>query len=313
MMVNGGNNTGLKKATVVSTPIAVTGTMNTTWTAMARTAMYDNVDTIRVLDAAGTFAINLLTGVSSKESNAPTQGVPFYGTSYAQLINGYGYYIGLGGTGNPAIRYISNRYELTNYIGNFKTQSFQQIVINGLVYLMGGIPGSSFGPDNMKVAVYKPTTNTISYDNTSNPYSIPLLYGSTVGATDGDIYLFGGGAKEAGNTYNSYAVWRYNVTSKTWYQQKAVMPFQNGGQPYAPFHKGRFWFMGGGIAGIYSYDPVKDLWSADVTNSDYDPSGNRMSALLVATDTDLYLYGGNALVAGIWTPVAQLLKLTVTV
>ncbi|MEO0513828.1 MAG: kelch repeat-containing protein [Planctomycetota bacterium] len=124
----------------------------------------------------------------------------------------------------------------------------QTAVINGLIYLNGGV--TTGGVTTNQTAVYDPATNMWSTLADS-----PLARNSAAVGTDGSkMYIFGGrdGGDTPGNGFDSVMI--YDPVTNTWISSKDTtglganltpLPQARGGIVNAPFIDGEFYVIGG--------------------------------------------------------------------
>jgi glucose/arabinose dehydrogenase/N-acetylneuraminic acid mutarotase len=147
--------------------------------------------------------------------------------------------------------------------------SCSSALIDGLVYVCGGIVGSSTVAN---LASYDPVLD--QWDASLPP--MPTGVNHAASATDGR-YLFVFGGRQGGNTPQPGFdnVQRFDPLTLQWLDSDqplsglTPMPLPRGGTGRAVFHSGRFWVMGGETSGgtvfedVQTYDPVEDRWALD--------------------------------------------------
>lgn len=166
----------------------------------------------------------------------------------AEVINNKLYVFG-------GIRYINNVRNFYNYVQiydpatnkwtlgapmPFKSAAGQSALINGQVYLAGGITEGNVTTN--RVARYNPSTN--SWTNLANMPGVGRNSAPT--GTDGSrMYLFGGrvGGDNPENGRTDILV--YNPSSNGWSTLSQTLPLGRGGTVKAPFVNGEFVIMGG--------------------------------------------------------------------
>jgi N-acetylneuraminic acid mutarotase len=214
-------------------------------------------------------------------SNLPPR--PFPGHHHAaEVINGKLYLFGGLGSGSPGKVQIYNPDTDTWSTGAdipFATGSASTSLINGKVYLAGGIVGSS---TVNHTAVYDPATNAWSM-----LAAMPAGRNHAAAATDGSkLYVFGGRGPGSGDG-NVVAlgfddVQVYDPATNTWQTSASAasgippFPQKRGGMGKAVFLGGEFYVMGGEttssgtgqVAGnVYNrvdvYHPLTKTWRLD--------------------------------------------------
>ena len=147
--------------------------------------------------------------------------------------------------------------------------SCSSAVIDGLVYVCGGIVGSSTVAN---LASYDPVLD--QWDASLPP--MPTGVNHAASATDGR-YLFVFGGRQGGNWPQPGFdnVQRFDPLTLQWLDSDqplsglSPMPLPRGGTGRAVFHSGRFWVLGGETSGgavfedVQTYDPVEDRWALD--------------------------------------------------
>src|SRR5262249_38858637 len=152
----------------------------------------------------------------------------------------------------------------------FAAGSSSSAVINGAIYVAGGIVGST---TTDQVAVYDPAGDTW----TMRP-PMPQGRNHAASATDGTfLYVFGGrvGPNAVANGFDTVEI--YDPFGDTWYSSDldpsiAPLPQNRGGTGKAVYYNGEFYVMGGetlnGSAAtpqdVYNrvdvYDPLANVW-----------------------------------------------------
>ena len=171
-------------------------------------------------------------------------------------------------------------------------EGFASAVVNGLLYVIGGIgevdngPGDVGSADELKshVEIYDPATNSWS---TGTP--LPMALVSARACVFGnDIYVFGGGS----DARLERSILTYNTTSRSW-SAKAPMP--NARSTFACVAvDGAAYLIGGfGLTSIFGtverYDPFVETWSSPTRLQT-----PRYSLAAAAVGTRIFTLGGAA-------------------
>lgn len=175
----------------------------------------------------------------------------------------------------------------------FAAGSVNTALINGKVYVAGGIVGSTTVG---QAAIYEPTTNTWSA-----MASMPLGCNHAAAGTDGKLmYVFGG--RDGGNTpsigFDNVQI--YNPATNSWQSSTPVLPQKRGGMGKAAYFNGEFYVMGGEttssgagqVAGnVYNrvdvYNPLTNSWRLETAL----PTA-RHGIYPVAYDGKIFVAGG---------------------
>jgi N-acetylneuraminic acid mutarotase len=167
-------------------------------------------------------------------------------------------------------------------------------VINGKLYLFGGLSGSSEG----KVQIYDPVSNTWSLGT-----SMPLTFaaGSSSSAViGGQVYVAGGII--GSSTTNQVA--RYDPATDTW-TSLAAMP-QGRNHTAAATDGSKFYIFGGrdgpnavanGFNTVQIYDPVTNTWTSTESGSSVAPLPQARGGMgkAVYYNGEFYIMGGETL------------------
>jgi N-acetylneuraminic acid mutarotase len=204
---------------------------------------------------------------------------PFVGHHHAAEALGDSLYVlgGLGaGAGEMQIFDVPSNVWTIGPRLPFEAGSSASAVIDGKIYVGGGIDGSSTIAD---AAVYDPATEIWS---SIAPMPYPRNHAAS--GTDGERwYVFGGrgpGSGDGNEVANGFAdVQVYDPATDSWTVSgngpaaPAPLPVGRGGMGKAPFVDGRFYVIGGETRdgpganehGVYDrvdiYDPVANLWT----------------------------------------------------
>jgi N-acetylneuraminic acid mutarotase len=143
------------------------------------------------------------------------------------------------------------------------------VVVDNLIYIMGGVP-DYFGSASARIAAYNPDTD--SYTNLT-----PMPSGvsdGTCAVFNGDIYYFGGYPSGQWGGAPSSLVYVYDIDGNSWQTLGTPMPLARASAAaivigYSVYIVGG-WDGSGNYGGLYNsidaYDPALDEWTLDVLN-----------------------------------------------
>ena len=215
-----------------------------------------------------TYALDLATG--TWDDTLATR--PYTGSHHAaQVVDGRLLLIGGLGAGYGKVQIydpVTDTWSLGADMP-WSGGSCSSAVIDGLVYVCGGIVGSSTVAN---LAAYDPVLD--QWDASLPP--MPTGVNHAASATDGR-YLFVFGGRQGGNWPQPGFdnVQRFDPLTLQWLDSDqplsglSPMPLPRGGTGRAVFHSGRFWVLGGETSGgavfedVQTYDPVEDRWALD--------------------------------------------------
>ncbi len=248
---------------------------------------------------------------------------PFVGHHHAAEALGGSLYLlgGLGaGAGQMQIYDVRSNLWTVGPELPFRAGSSASALIDGKIYVGGGIDGSSTIGD---AAVYDPATETWS-----SIAPMPKPRNHAASGTDGvRWYVFGGrgpGSGDANEVANGFAdVQVYAPATDTWMvsgsgpQAPAPLPVGRGGMGKAAFVGGRFYVIGGETAdgpganenGVYDrvdvYDPETNVWTEGP------PLARARHGIfpVVAADRRILVAGGGDRAGGSATDVLQILDI----
>ncbi len=147
------------------------------------------------------------------------------------------------------------------------------------------------------------------YDDPCNRWlkrESPVARGRHYGAYgDGKLWLFGGRyrAPEETGAFTLYDdLWRYDVATDEWEQQAPVSTPgpRYGGQMVYDATRNRLWLYGGSTDTTGAYNPLDELWSYDITSSEWkrhrsanSPGGRLLFSMTADSQRDgLVVFGG---------------------
>jgi N-acetylneuraminic acid mutarotase len=229
---------------------------------------------------AATLSYDLTSGAWSTTTAHPPR--PHPGNHHAaEVVNGRLYVIGgFGSSSNGKVQIFdpaTNAWALGAAMP-FAAGSGSSAVINGQIYVAGGIIGST---TTTRVARYNPATNTWA-----ERAPMPQGRNHAASATDGQkLYVFGGRGAGSGdsnvvaNGFNTVQI--YDPAANTWQSSANAdstirpLPQARGGMGKAVFYRGEFYVVGGETAsgagatatGVYNrvdvYNPTTNTWRLD--------------------------------------------------
>jgi N-acetylneuraminic acid mutarotase len=219
----------------------------------------------------------------------------------AGVVNGVMYMVGEGNSGTFAFNMATETWQTVATRPNVGNHHAAE-VINGKLYLFGGLGGSSAG----KVQIYNPATNSWSQGATA-----PFASGSASTALiNGLVYMAGGIAGNNTFTTNQAAV--YNPTTNTW-SAIANMPLARNHAASGTDGQ-RFFVFGGrgpgsgdtnvpgvGFADVQIYNPASKTWECSCTSgSTVPPLPQKRGGMGKAAfyGGELYVIGGETTSGG---------------
>lgn len=243
---------------------------------------------------------------------------PYVGHHHAAEVIGSRLYLfgGIGGGSEGKVQFFDLT---TNTWGTgtsmpFAAASSSSAVINGLVYVAGGIVGNT---TTNRVAVYNPTTN-----RWTELATMPVGVNHAANATDGKrLFVFGGrtGGNMVGNGFNYTQI--YDPATNKWTSSAtsssiAPLPQARGGTGKAVYYQGEFFILGGETltgagatsAGVYArvdvYNPTTNGWrrAADMPTA-------RHGIFPVLRNGRLYVFGGGIKAGFSQSAITQILNL----
>jgi N-acetylneuraminic acid mutarotase len=165
-------------------------------------------------------------------------------------------------------------------------------VVNGVVYVMGGMLSSADAPPTAKLEAYWPNSSSLVVWWPKAP--MPGARGYTNGAAviNGKIYVSGGyRADPDGNRIETNSLFRYDPVADTWSTRAGMPRPASGGATvaidgklyvyvaYGPDHSGG--------AALYRYDPSTDKWAARAA-----PPAVRTGAAVTVLGGKMWIMGG---------------------
>ena len=250
-------------------------------------------------DSSATFAYDLLSG--SWDPTLPVR--PFSGDHHsAEVIDAKLYLFGGLSGGSEGKVQIFDPATAQWTLGQdipFATASPSTALIDGLVYLAGGIVD---GDTSNQTAVYDPQS-----DQWTELTPMPLGRNHTAAGTDGEkLYIFGGRDGDNIVTEGFDEVQIYDPVSDTWdsshFQNSPIppLPQKRGGMGKAAFFRGEFYVIGGETTpdgfgaepgDVYNrvdvFDPISMSWREEAVL----PTP-RHGIFPIAYNGELYLAGG---------------------